>query len=193
MPKYRKNNYSSINNRSINECLYCKNKATTKDHTPSKFLCGNTSENKITVPCCLECNQFFSKLEDKCKNIIIKLCHNPYELISELDLRIMDIVFKKNALGILYNAFECKLNPDYFTVSYFSFNQFQDIFRLPISQNVDDIGAGLPLILSMGKAEWSLNGFYNKIGDIEYIVSYKPYTVKFQVKNVFGVKVNYVI
>lgn len=43
-------------------CVYCEKKATTNDHIPPKGLFSKPyPENMITVPCCSDCNNLFSK------------------------------------------------------------------------------------------------------------------------------------
>lgn len=43
------------------ECIYCGETATTRDHVPSKLLLERPLPNNLkTVPCCLRCNRGFS-------------------------------------------------------------------------------------------------------------------------------------
>lgn len=55
------------------ECAYCNSEATTRDHVPPKGIFPKIKpDNLITVPCCIKCNNGFSK-NDEFVQIILQL------------------------------------------------------------------------------------------------------------------------
>lgn len=61
------------------ECAYCPNPATTKDHVPPKgFFAKPLPDNLITVPCCEDCNSDAS-LDDEYVRLILAMRYDVYE------------------------------------------------------------------------------------------------------------------
>lgn len=93
-------------------CIYCSSASTqdnriTKDHIPPKvFLKGiDIREERITVPCCNKCNQFFSKYEEKTAEIFQRLRCDNYDLdfINEIRNNTdLSLIISKIALGYKY-------------------------------------------------------------------------------------------
>lgn len=92
-------------------CIYCRaSKATTGDHIPPKFISKGILGNKehfIKVPCCLQCNQEFSKSEEKCVDFFKQLYSDKSVTIefirSELSNNdALKEVLKKTAIGYRY-------------------------------------------------------------------------------------------
>lgn len=55
----------SKNNKRLKFCIYCGRAATTRDHVPPRCLLNSPYPNNlITLPCCRDCNNGFSKDEE---------------------------------------------------------------------------------------------------------------------------------
>lgn len=95
-------------------CIYCSCSPTvenpiTNDHVPPKLIFKNLdiSEQRITVPCCLRCNQFYSKHENKVVIFFDKVLNDsltPEETKEYLvtNPNITEVI-KKIAIGYKYN------------------------------------------------------------------------------------------
>lgn len=76
-------------------CLFCGNKADSKDHIPSKNLLEKPYPlNLLTIDSCVKCNQSFSLDEEYFLNVLTEISTNPALLI------------KKEAGGNIYKARE---------------------------------------------------------------------------------------
>jgi hypothetical protein len=60
------------------ECLFCRQKAQSKDHIPSKNLLEKPyPKNLLTIPACIKCNQSFSEDEEYFLNVLVEISTNP--------------------------------------------------------------------------------------------------------------------
>lgn len=117
----------------MTRCAYCRIMLTdngTRDHVPPRFIFKNhgdeINEQRITIPCCFECNQKFSIIEQN----LIPLFNRLYdgladsELIESFDKNgEFSLLMKKIAIGYRYKETSKLLYDDRMPeVSYFLSN-----------------------------------------------------------------------
>lgn len=195
MPRFSNNGF--YNDDDLRRCIYCGSIADTKDHTPSRFLCKELQykQSRITVPCCKSCNNKFSVIELRLKNILDSYSVN---IDSLTDNQISDLrtIAVKNAMGIIFHFYGVKL-------------EYSDNIRFSIETNTEDfsfenfticdfdvsptIEPSLEPLLVFSVCNSDVMGIVkdhiSQIGETVIGYSKDPFCVKFLYKNKLGFSV----
>lgn len=84
------------------KCIYCGNKADTKEHIPARNLLQNTTGVKfITVPSCRSCNSNFQKDEEFFRQLLVSILYEQSPVASFLlNNPVARSMKRKPALGV---------------------------------------------------------------------------------------------